>query len=152
MLAVGTLAPAFTLPDQEGNPVELALLWSKGPVVLFFYPKADSPVCTKEACAFRDAYADLQARNATIVGISRDGQRAQRAFAERWKLPFTLLSDQDGAVTKAYAATHLWGLIPGRVTYVIAQGGRIHSAYQAMLQGEAHVQEALRALEAQGTG
>jgi len=152
MLSIGTQAPAITLPDQHGTPFDLAKAWAQGPVVLFFYPRADSPVCTKEACAFRDAYADLQAHNATVIGISRDGQEAQRAFAERWALPFILLSDRDGTATKAYRATALFGLIPGRVTYVIAKGGTVHSAHDGLLQSDAHVRRALKALEDQGIG
>lgn len=137
--------------DQNGRPFDLASAWANGPVVLFFYPKADSPVCTREACAFRDAYADLRASNATIIGISRDGQEAQRTFAERWQLPFTLLSDPEGKATKAFRATALFGLMPGRVTYVIAKGGRVHSAHAGMLQSDAHVQHALDALQGQGS-
>lgn len=151
MLPLGSPAPALTLPDQHGKPFDLAAAWANGPVVLFFYPKADSPVCTEEACAFRDAYADLQARHATIVGISRDGTEAQKAFAERWQLPFVLLSDKDGAATKAYKAMGLFGLMPGRVTYVIDRNGCIHSAHDGLLQSDAHVQKALKALDAQSS-
>lgn len=151
MLSIGSNAPAIILPDQDGTPYHLATAWARGPVVLFFYPKADSLVCTKEACAFRDAYADLQAHNATIVGISRDGTEAQKAFAERWQLPFVLLSDKDGVATKAYKATGLFGLMPGRVTYVIDSRGIIFSAHDGLLQSDAHVQSALKALDAQST-
>lgn len=147
MLEPGTIAPDLVLADQDGKPFTLSLAWAKNNVVIFFYPKADTPVCTKEACAFRDAFADLRSRNAVIIGISRDGSEAQRSFATRWNLPFTLLADVDGAAHKAYQVKGLFGLLPGRITYVVAQGGTIRNAHSALLGSDAHVQDALRALD-----
>lgn len=146
MLRPGTTAPSFILPDANGSPVELASFKGISNVVLFFYPKADSPVCTAEACAFRDAHADLQGRDAVVIGVSRDGMEAQRAFAQRWNLPFHLLSDRDGKVSVAYRVHQLMGLMPGRVTYVIDKQGVIRAAHRGLFSAEDHVQLALDAL------
>lgn len=146
MLSTGTQAPDLELADQHGAPFRLSDAWRANNVVLFFYPKAGTAVCTKEACAFRDAFADLQARNAVVIGISKDGSEAQRAFASQWKLPFTLLADTAGKAHKAFEVNSLFGLIPGRMTYVIAKGGSIISAHSGLLESDAHVQHALDTL------
>ncbi|MEX1133105.1 MAG: peroxiredoxin [Flavobacteriales bacterium] len=146
MLSPGTPAPDLVLADQDGKSFTLSSAWREANVVLFFYPKAGTTVCTMEACAFRDAFADLKARNAIVVGISKDGSEAQRAFASQWQLPFTLLADTSGKAHKAYEVNSLFGLIPGRVTYVIAKGGIIRNAHSALLQSDGHVQDALNAL------
>lgn len=151
MLSTGTQAPDVELADQQGAPFRLSDAWATSNVVLFFYPKAGTAVCTKEACAFRDAFADLQAREATIIGISKDGSEAQRAFATQWKLPFTLLADTQGKAHKAFGVNSLFGLVPGRKTFVIAKGGSIISAHSGLLESDAHVQHALDVL-AQGKG
>jgi peroxiredoxin Q/BCP len=147
MLSPGTPAPDLALADQDGKPFTLSNAWRDSNVVLFFYPKAGTRVCTMEACAFRDAFADLQAKNALVIGISKDGSEAQRAFASRWKLPFKLLADTQGEAHKAYGVNSLWGLIPGRVTYVIGKGGVIRNAHSALLESDGHVQDALNALD-----
>jgi peroxiredoxin Q/BCP len=151
MLLPGTPAPALTLPDQDGRPFDLAAAWEARNVVLFFYPKANTTVCTREACAFRDAFADLEALDTRVIGISRDGIGTQRAFASRWKLPFTLLCDVDGRAHKAFEVRGFLGLLPARITYVIARGGTIRAAHDALLQSDGHVQAALAALAAQGS-
>lgn len=151
MLKPGNPAPALVLNDQHGQPFDLAAAWSKQHVVLFFYPKAHTSVCTQEACAFRDAYADLQARNAVVIGISRDGSASQQSFASRWNLPFTLLADVDGKARKAYEVDSFFGLIPGRITYVIGQGGIIRHAHSDLFASHEHVQQALSALDDQRT-
>jgi thioredoxin-dependent peroxiredoxin len=152
MLSVGTAAPDLTLLDHTGQPFTLSHAWKERNVVLFFYPKADTPICTKEACAFRDALADVEARDAMIIGVSTDGVEAQRAFSERYKLPFVLLCDTEGRMGEAYAIRSFFGLLAGRVTYVIDRKGIIRAAYSARLEADGHVQQALRALEAQGKG
>lgn len=146
MLEPGTPAPDLVLADQDGKPFTLSSAWLDANVVLFFYPKAGTRVCTKEACAFRDAFADLQARNTVVIGISRDGSEAQRAFASRWELPFKLLADKGGKAHDVYGVNTFFGLIPGRVTYVIGKGGVIIKAHSALFESEGHVQEALNAL------
>ena len=103
MLAPGDLAPAFTLADAAGRPVSLAGLAGQQ-VILYFYPRDDTPGCTKEACGFRDAWDDLRALGATVIGISSDDADSHGRFATRYRLPFTLLSDPDRSVMRAYGA------------------------------------------------
>lgn len=151
MLPIGSAAPDLTLPDHEGRPFRLAEAWRDAHVVIFFYPKAHTSVCTQEACAFRDALADVEARNAVIIGISNDDVATQQSFRDAYRLPFVLLSDTEGKAAKAYGARAFFGLMSGRVTYVIERGGIIRGAYSAMMQTEGHVQQALRVLEGQGS-
>lgn len=150
MLPIGSAAPDLTLTDHEGRPFRFADAWRTAHVVLFFYPKSYTSVCTQEACAFRDALADVEARNAVIIGVSSDDVATQHGFRNAYQLPFTLLSDTDGHAAKAYCARAFFGLMSGRVTYVIERGGIIRGAYSALTQAEAHVQQALRALEGKG--
>ncbi|MBK9417357.1 MAG: peroxiredoxin [Flavobacteriales bacterium] len=147
MLTIGTKAPDITVMDHTGKPFSLSDAWHHHSVVLFFYPKADTPICTKEACAFRDALADLEARDAMVIGVSTDDVAGQRAFSERYKLPFVLLCDTEGKLSDAYKVRSFFGLLGGRVTYVIDKQGVIRAAYSARLEADGHVQQALRALE-----
>jgi peroxiredoxin Q/BCP len=101
MIEPGTEAPDFTLPDQDGNDVTLSALRGH-PVVLYFYPKADTPGCTTQACGVRDHRADYAAAGATVLGVSRDSVRAIKKFQEKHGLDFTLLSDADHATAEAY--------------------------------------------------
>jgi peroxiredoxin Q/BCP len=150
MLRIGSTAPDLTLPDHEGRPFRLAEAWRDAHVVIFFYPKAHTSVCTQEACAFRDALADVEARNAVIIGISNDDVATQQSFRDAYRLPFVLLSDTEGKAAKAYGARSFFGLMSGRVTNVVQQGGIIRGAYSGLLKADAHVQQALRTLEGQG--
>jgi peroxiredoxin Q/BCP len=150
MLPIGSAAPDLTLTDHEGRPFRLADAWRDAHVVLFFYPRSYTSVCTQEACAFRDALADVQARNAVIIGVSSDDAATQQGFRNAYQLPFALLSDVGGHAAKAYGARAFFGLMSGRVTYVIERGGIIRGAYSAMMQADTHVQQALRTLEGQG--
>jgi peroxiredoxin Q/BCP len=101
MIEPGQVAPDFTLPDQDGNPVALSQLRGKA-VVLYFYPKADTPGCTAQACGVRDHAADYEAAGAVVLGVSRDPVSRLRAFADKYGLAFPLLSDEDHAVAEAY--------------------------------------------------
>ena len=103
MLEPGTKAPAFTLKDAAGWSVSLADFAGRD-VVLYFYPKDDTPGCTKEACGFRDAWGDLQAMGVTVLGVSADDAKSHERFAAKYRLPFTLLSDPDHQVMRAYGA------------------------------------------------
>ena len=142
----GQAAPPFTLNDASGRPVSLDVLRATGPVVVFFYPRDDSPICTREACAFRDAYEDFVAAGATVVGVSSDSEGAHRRFAERRRLPFVLLSDPDGATRKAYGVRPTLGLVAGRVTFVIDGAGIVRLAFSAQFQSAGHVEQALEAV------
>lgn len=105
MVAKGTEAPDFTLPDQDGNPVTLSELRGQ-PIVLYFYPKADTPGCTTQACGIRDHRADYERTGARVIGVSPDTVGAQRKFAEKYDLDFTLLADEDHSVAELYG---VWG-------------------------------------------
>ena len=104
-LQIGQLAPDFTLPDENGAPVTLSRLRGQT-VILYFYPKDDTPGCTAQACGFRDHYADIQARNGLVLGISPDGAKSHQRFRTKHDLPFTLLSDENHAVAELYG---VWG-------------------------------------------
>jgi peroxiredoxin Q/BCP len=106
MPAVGEAAPAFAAKDQDGKQVSSAELEGKW-VVLYFYPRDDTPGCTKEACNFRDNHAALQAKGAVVLGVSGDDEKSHAKFAEKFSLPFSLLADTDHSIARAYGA---WGL------------------------------------------
>jgi peroxiredoxin Q/BCP len=145
-IQVGDAAPGFTLPNQDGSPVALKDLLQKGPVVLYFYPKDDTPGCTAEACSFRDAYEDFKDAGAEVVGISSDSAGKHRAFADKHRLPFVLVSDEAGAVRKLFGVPKSLGLFPGRVTYVIDPGGVVRHVFDSQLNPTKHVAEALSIL------
>jgi peroxiredoxin Q/BCP len=143
---VGDRAPDFSLPDANGRLVGLAEFRGKQPVVLYFYPKDDTPGCTKEACSFRDQYEDFAAAGAAVIGVSSDSSESHQRFAAKYKLPFTLLSDRDGQVRKRYGIPTTLGLLPGRVTFVIDRDGVVRRVFNSQLQATRHVGEALAAL------
>jgi peroxiredoxin Q/BCP len=144
-LAAGAPAPDFSLEDQNGKRVSLAGLRGRN-VVVYFYPKDDTPGCTREACSFRDQYTDFTDAGAEVYGISSDSPASHRAFAAKYELPFTLLSDPDGKVREAFGVPATLGLLPGRVTYVIDKQGVIRHAFNSQLSPARHVAEALQVL------
>ena len=126
-LKVNTIAPDFTLSDAHG--IEHTLSDYKGQfVILYFYPKDNTPGCTKEACSFRDSFSEIRALNATILGVSWDSSENHASFSEKHSLPFTLLSDIEGEVTEAYKAAG-W-FMPKRYTYIIDPKGKVISIYK----------------------
>lgn len=141
-LAVGARAPAVTLEGPDGA-VPLSSLHADRVLVLYFYPKDETPGCTKEACTFRDQYEDFLAAGADVVGVSADSPASHASFASRHRLPFRLLSDPTGAARKAFGVTAVLGLLPGRVTFVIDRGGVIRHAFSSVINMTAHVDEAL---------
>jgi thioredoxin-dependent peroxiredoxin len=139
----GDQAPDFTLPSQSGAPVRLRDRLGQRVVVLYFYPKDDTRGCTAEACAFRDSYEAFTDAGADVIGVSSDSVGRHAAFAERHKLPFTLLSDQGGRVRKSYGVPATLGVIPGRVTYVIDRGGTVRHVFNSLTRVNQHVSEAV---------
>lgn len=121
-LTVGTVAPSFTTTDDEGNTVSLSDFKGKV-VVLYFYPKDDTPGCTKQAQSFRDNYSEYQDKDMVVLGVSMDDRASHQMFKEKYGLPFTLLVDSDGAITKAYDVDG--GGYAKRVTYIIDGEGKI---------------------------
>jgi len=126
-LSVGTSAPDFTAVDTNGNTVSLADFRGKT-VILYFYPKDDTPGCTKQACSFRDHYEDYQAKNIVVLGVSADDQSSHQAFTEKYNLPFPLLVDTDRSIIQAYDVEGSGGYAQ-RVTYIIDENGTISHVY-----------------------
>jgi peroxiredoxin Q/BCP len=145
-LKVGDQAPDFTLPSTSGAPVRLSDFRGNKVVVLFFYPKDNSPACTVEACSFRDSFESFQDAGAEVIGVSSDSEASHRLFARLWKLPFLLLSDKGGEVRARYGVSRTLGLFPGRVTFLIDQNGIIRHIFSAQFQPAKHVTEAISVL------
>ena len=144
-LGVGDQLPSFTLEDQNGeqrSPESVRGQW----LVLFFYPKDDTPGCTAEACSFRDNADRFQDLNAVIWGISGDDVVSHRRFAEGNSLTYPLLSDRNNTVRRMMGVPKAMGLMAGRVTYVVDAKGVIRHMFSNLLNGPAHVQEAERAI------
>ncbi|WP_040866029.1 peroxiredoxin [Nocardia exalbida] len=145
----GQLAPAFELPDQSGTPRSLDALLADGPLVLFFYPAANTPVCTAEACHFRDLAAEFAALGATCVGISTDNVDTQAGFADKQRLGYPLLSDADGAVSAKFGVKRglLGKLAPvKRQTFVIDTDRTVRKIITGELRAAVHADEALNYL------
>ncbi|MGB6166594.1 MAG: peroxiredoxin [Geitlerinemataceae cyanobacterium] len=128
-LASGTVAPDFTVKDTNGNTVTLSEFKGKT-VVLYFYPKDDTPGCTKEAQSFRDNYTEYQGKDMVVLGVSMDDEASHKAFTEKYGLPFQLLADTDGAITKAYDVEG--GGYSKRVTFVIDGEGKISKVFDSV--------------------
>jgi thioredoxin-dependent peroxiredoxin len=139
---VGEPAPDFALPDQTGKMVRLSDYVGKSVVVLYFYPKDETPGCTAEACSFRDSYEDFTRAGAEVIGVSADSVGSHQRFASHHQLPFTLLSDTGGAVAKLYDVQRTLGLWPGRVTFVIDRQGVIRHSFSSATQIDKHISAA----------
>ena len=146
----GAKAPDFTLPTHDGSKLKLSSL--KGaPVVLYFYPKDDTPGCTKEACGFRDAKAKLAKHKAVVLGVSPDSPESHESFRRKYKLPFTLLADTDHAVAERYGAwreKNMYGkksMGIARSTFIIDADGRVARVFKAV-RADGHEQQVLDAL------
>ena len=142
-IQVGDQAPDFTLPSQSGEPVRLYDRLGERVVVLYFYPKDNTPGCTAEARAFRDSYEAFMNAGAEVIGVSSDSVARHVGFAGQHDLPFTLLSDQGGRVRKNYGVPATFGVLPGRVTYVIDRGGTVRHVFNSMTRVNQHVSEAV---------
>ena len=149
-LKVGEKAPAFTVATSGGGKISLADYLGKN-VILYFYPRDDTPGCTKEACAFRDGFADFKKKGAVIFGVSPDSVKSHDKFVEKFKLPFTLLADEDKKIVNDYG---VWGeksfmgkkyLGVYRVTFLIGPDGKIKKIWPTV-KPEEHAAEVLAAL------
>ena len=147
MLDRGDRAPEVTLVDDKGRNVALKELLER-PIVVYFYPKDDTPGCTAEACSFRDAYDAFVEAGADVIGVSSDGAGAHEKFKQKHGLPFRLMSDPGGVARKGFGIPKTLGIIPGRATFVIDSDGRIVYAFNSQFSPEAHVRNALDALTA----
>ncbi|MFP4322039.1 MAG: peroxiredoxin [Anaerolineales bacterium] len=141
-ITIGDRAPDFELQDQHGDWVRLSDFLHQ-PIVVFFYPKAHSPGCTMEACAFRDDYEAFIESGAVVLGISSDSVTDQRSFGQKHNLQYPLLSDQGGHVRQAWGVGKTLGILPGRVTYIIDPDGIVRGMFNSQINVTAHVREAL---------
>ena len=146
-LKVGDKAPDFTLPSQMGDNVTLSEFLGKKAIVLYFYPKDESPGCTREACRFRDSYDVFTDLGAEVLGVSSQSVESHKSFATHHGLPFLLLSDADGKVRQLYGVSATMGVIPGRVTFIIDKKGVVRHVFSSQFQPEKHIEEALRILK-----
>ncbi|KAJ6330946.1 hypothetical protein OIU76_009524 [Salix suchowensis] len=143
----GQVPPSFTLKDQDGKTLSLAKFKGK-PVIVYFYPADETPGCTKQACAFRDSYEKFKKAGAEVVGISGDDPSSHKAFAKKYRLPFTLLSDEGNKIRKEWGVpADLFGTLPGRQTYVLDKKGVVQLIYNNQFQPEKHVDETLKLLQ-----
>lgn len=144
----GSQVPSFELKNQYGELFSSDSVVGKKNLVIYFYPKDDTPGCTKEACSFRDQFAVFADADAMIIGISAQSVESHLAFAEKHRLNYTLLSDTDNKVRKLFGVPgNLFGLIPGRVTYIVDKNGKVVYIFNSQTDADKHVDEALRILQ-----
>ena len=147
MLKVGELAPEFTAQDQRGNALTLAGLLAKGRLILYFYPKDFTPVCTAQACTFRDASTELGTLSANVVGVSGDKEESHQRFAEQHSVPFSLIADPTRRIIKAYGAQIPILNHTLRVTYVIDTNRRILGVFHHELSAAKHLSDVKAVLD-----
>lgn len=140
---VGSPAPEFSLPDQEGVLRSLSDYRGKSVVVLFFYPKDYTPICTLESIAFRDSYEAFRKVDAEVIGVSQDPPESHASFCDSHKLPFRLLTDNGQEVREKYGAGSIFGDLGSRVTYVIDKQGIVRNIYRSALRAKRHVHTSL---------
>lgn len=147
-LPIGATAPVLEAVDQDGQKLNLGDFYRKGLVLVYFYPKADTPGCTAQACSLRDGYADLLTDGVHVVGVSHDSPAAQKKFKEKYRLPFTLISDQDGHVAKAFEVPTMLGFTK-RQAFLIRDGKVVWADLSASTKKQAEdVRKAIRDLGA----
>lgn len=147
-LKVGSKIPQFELYNQFGKMFKIDSVLGKKNLVIYFYPKDDSPGCTKEACSFRDQFEVFEEADATIIGISSQSVKSHEAFAKKHRLSYTLLSDPKNRVRKLFGVpANFFGLLPGRVTYIVNKNGEIIFMFNSQTDTIGHVSEALRILQ-----
>ena len=146
-IKVGDRVPNFSLPSQTGTTVNVSDLIGKKSLVIYFYPKDDTPGCTAESCAFRYSYEVFTDAGAEVIGISADSPQSHQQFAQKYNLPFTLLSDSDNRVRKLFGVPSTLFVLPGRVTYIIDQEGIVRHIFDSMLDFKAHVTESLNTIK-----
>jgi len=145
---VGKTVPQFTLADQNGSLFSISSVIGKKNLVIYFYPKDDSPGCTAEACYFRDEYEVFNQADAMVIGISGQSVESHKKFAEKYRLSFTLLSDEGDKVRKLFGVpVNFMGLVPGRVTYIVDKSGKVVDIFNSQSQAKRHVDEALKILK-----
>jgi peroxiredoxin Q/BCP len=148
-IKIGDTIPEFALLDQSGNLFNIKSIIGKKNLVIYFYPKDDTPGCTAQACSFRDQFEVFNEADAMIIGISGQSVESHSEFAKKHRLRFTLLSDEGNKVRKQFGVpTNFLGLVPGRVTYIVDKSGKVIYIFNSQMHATKHVEEALRALKA----
>ena len=146
-VAIGDKVPFFVLNDQYGDSFNIESVLGKKNLVIYFYPKDDTPGCTTEACSFRDTYEEFTELNAMVIGISGDDEESHRNFSIKHKLNFKLLSDYGDHIRKRFGVPgSLFGMIPGRVTYIIDKKGIVRHIFNSQVMPKKHISEALKIL------
>ena len=146
-LQIGDKVPAFSAKDNNGNDFKSSSIVGKKPAVIYFYPKDNTPGCTAQACSFRDQYEDFKDLGAEVIGISSDSIASHETFAQQYNLPFILLSDTDKRIRNLFGVkSNLFGLIPGRVTYVADHNGIIQLIFDSLLATN-HIPKALETVK-----
>lgn len=147
-IGVGSTIPSFSLKDQFGKDFDINSVKGKKNLVIYFYPKDDSPGCTKEACSFRDQFEVFSEFDALVIGISAQSVKSHLDFANKYRLNYTLLSDEGNNVRKLFdVPTNFFGLLPGRVTYIANKAGKVVFIFNSQLQAEKYIEEAIRILK-----
>jgi peroxiredoxin Q/BCP len=146
-LKVGDKIPKFLAKDTNGNDFDSENFIGKKPLVIYFYPKDNTPGCTAQACSFRDQYEDFKDLGAEVIGISGDSIDSHQKFAKQYKLPFVLLSDNYQKIRKLFGVpSKMFGMLPGRVTYVADRNGEIKMIFDSMMATK-HIPKALEAIK-----
>jgi peroxiredoxin Q/BCP len=146
-LKKGDIIPNFKAKDSNGNDFDSQNLVGKAPLVIYFYPKDNTPGCTAQACSFRDQYEDFKDLGAEVIGISSDSVDSHQKFSKQYKLPFILLSDHDKKIRKLFGVpSGMFGMLPGRVTYVTDREGKIIMIFDSMMATK-HIPKALEAVK-----
>ncbi len=147
-IGIGDPIPEIVLLDQNAKRINVSDDIDRQVMVIYFYPKDDTPGCTKEACKFRDEFEVFSNLNTKVIGISGDDVASHKAFADKYHLPFTLLSDTDNKVRKAFGVPSFGaGLIPGRVTYIVDKKGMVVYVFNSMKEPEKHIEKALEIIK-----
>lgn len=145
-IQIGDTVPTFSLLDQNGKTIKIDSTLGKS-MIIYFYPKDDTPGCTKEACKFRDEYENFTDLGAMVIGISADSVKSHKNFEEKYKLPFTLLADTENVIRKLFGVPNNLFVIPGRVTYVVNNQGIVVHVFNSQLGAEKHISESLKKLK-----
>ena len=146
-MKIGDKLKPFSLQNENGEIVNIDANFGQ-PLVIYFYPKDDTPGCTKEACAFRDSFEEFTNAGVTVFGVSADSPKSHLAFKEKYRLPFSLLTDRGNQLRKTWnVPSSLFGLLPGRVTYIFDKKGILLHLFNSQLRAEQHITEALTILQ-----